>query len=156
MTIATDNISLDLIYLGMVDSMASQSKDRSTGIGAVLKPLGMAKQPILACNALPFGLRDSDARSERPAKYLYWEHAERNVLYCAARAGISTSGATLYTTGVPCADCARAVIQAGVRTVVVWQRGSGLEATDRWFESINAGREMLKEAGVLVREVARP
>lgn len=56
---------------------------------------------------------------QRPEKYLWVEHAERNAVYNAARLGLSTIGATAYITyGTPCSDCARALIQAGVKEVV--------------------------------------
>ena len=141
--------------LNEVDNLAAASKDRSTGIGAVLWPES-GEDTVIQCNALPDGVADTDARSERPAKYFYWEHAERNVIYEAAKLGIPTNRAILFTTGVPCADCARACIQAGISEVVVWKRGSGLEATDRWYASIMAGREMLDEAGVKIIEVEKP
>lgn len=142
---------LDRRYLELVDKLAASSKDRSTGIGAILITGDGAH--IQDCNRLPEGIEDTDPRSERPAKYLYWEHAERNVIYHAANIGARTKAGVLYTTGIPCADCARAVIQAGIWSVVVWKRGSGLEATDRWYESIKAGREMLEEAGIDIVEV---
>jgi dCMP deaminase len=145
---------LDFARLLEVDRWAARSQDRSTGIGAVL--WYAPDKSFASWNQLPRDIADTDARSERPAKYFYWEHAERNVIYGCANLGIKTGGATLYTTGVPCADCARAVIQAGLSKIVVWKRGSGLEATDRWYASINAGREMLVEAGVEIVEVERP
>lgn len=45
-------------------------------------------------------------------------HAEENAIFFAARYGLSTLGATLYATVMPCARCARAVINAGIVTVV--------------------------------------
>lgn len=136
-----------------VDAAAAKSTDPSTHIGAVLVMRGQ----ILAadCNRFPKGVHDTPERNERPAKYMFYEHAERNVIYDAAFHGLRTAGAVLYTTGIPCADCARAAIQAGINEVVVWKRGSGLEATDRWYASIVAGGEMLREAGVLITEIER-
>jgi len=143
----------DYEYLELVDKTAALSKDLSVGIGAVL--VGPGGHLTNACNELPRGVEDRPERRERPAKYLFTEHAERAAIYDAARNGISTSGTILYTTGIPCADCARAVICAGIATVVVWKRGSGLEKTDRWYESIKAGEAMLREAGVQIVEVER-
>ena len=57
-----------------------------------------------------------EERQERPEKYYWFEHAERNSIYNAARIGVSTKGSKMYMTcGVPCADCARAIINAGAK-----------------------------------------
>lgn len=138
----------DQFYLKMADLMASRSKDRSIGIGAVL----VKDNAVISMgyNGFPRGVNDDiEDRHERPAKYAYTEHGERNSIYNAARAGISTLGSTMYTQGVPCADCSRAAIQAGVkRLVVYYQANDNMMA--KWKESCAIGREMLDEAGVEV------
>lgn len=56
-------------------------------------------------------------------------HAEENVLYFAARHGLSTEGSTLYVTHNPCYRCARGLVNAGVRDVVfsqMYRDASGL------------------------------
>ena len=53
------------------------------------------------------GVNDLTNRFERPVKYMYFEHAERNAIFTAARHGIRTEGATLYVQALPCVDCAR-------------------------------------------------
>jgi len=54
-------------------------------------------------------------RLERPAKYLWLEHAERNAICNAARAGTATEACTIYVEIMPCMDCARAIVQAASR-----------------------------------------
>lgn len=138
--------SWDEFYLQMADLIASRSKDRSMKIGAVL----VRDNAVISMgyNGMPREVNDDvEARHERPAKYYYFEHGERNSIYNAAREGTPTLGATMYTQGVPCADCSRAVIQAGVDKVVVyWQADDNIAS--RWKESCAVGREMLEEAGV--------
>jgi dCMP deaminase len=144
----------DLRYLELVDHVAGWSKDRSTRIGAVL--VKDNRVISVGFNGMPTGVSDDvEARHQRPDKYYYFEHAERNCILTAAREGIRVAGATLYTTGIPCADCARATIQSGVACITVWKRGSGLETSDRWHDSIKAGETMLKEAGVEIVEIDR-
>jgi dCMP deaminase len=46
------------------------------------------------------------------------EHAERDAIYKAAFVGMQTEGATLYVPWFACADCARAIIAAGITRVV--------------------------------------
>lgn len=104
----------DLSYL-----VASWSKDRSRKIGCVI--VGPANEiRSVGYNGFPRGVNDDDdSRHERPAKYKWTEHAERNAIYNAVRAGISTMDCKIYAPCLyPCADCARAIIQAGIIEVV--------------------------------------
>jgi dCMP deaminase len=70
-------------------------------------------------NGFPRGVDDDvDERHERPAKYLWTEHAERNAIYNAAAIGAATAGCTMYLPWYPCTGCARAIIQSGISEVV--------------------------------------
>jgi dCMP deaminase len=144
-------LSWDKFFMGLADYVSRKSKDRSTKVGAVLvtkdhRVLGVG------WNGFPRGVNDDvDIRHERPLKYLLSEHAERNSIFNAAADGIRVSGATIYMSksGAPCADCARAIIQSGIREVV--SRAGKFEGKGgQWEESCNVGLEMLKEAGIRV------
>jgi len=144
--------SWDEYFMGMAVYVATRSKDRSTKIGAVL--VGPNKE-VRSTGYNGFARKvndDVDSRHERPTKYFFMEHAERNAIYNAARVGTMTEGCVLYVAGrPPCADCARAIIQAGIKEVVV----EALEHKSRpeidWESNTAAAMEMLKEAGVTVR-----
>jgi dCMP deaminase len=73
-------------------------------------------------------------RWERPAKYQWVEHAERNAIYNAARMGIPLKGCTAYITLAPCADCTRALIQAGISAVYGPAFPEGEEYKDYGFD----------------------
>jgi dCMP deaminase len=128
--------------------VSERSKDRSTKIGSVL--VGPDREiRSTGYNGFPRGVNDDvDARHERPAKYMVTEHAERNCLYNAARAGICTNGCVMYVSGMlPCSDCARAIIQCGITDVYV----ESMECTNKgmdWNEHARVAQEMLMEAGV--------
>lgn len=123
---------------------AMRSEDRSSWIGAVI--VGKDKEIIsTGYNGFPRGVKVTEERMERPAKYAWTEHGERNAIYNAARTGACTKGATMYTHGIPCMDCARAVIQAGITRVVTCK--DGLVPGAKW-EDHQARATMLKEAGV--------
>ena len=156
------SVDLDRRYLQMVDQVADLSKDPSTKIGAIIT----YKSGLIISagfNGFPSGVsEDVPSRWERPEKYYWVEHAERNAIQRAALDDYILIGTTLYTTGIPCADCAKAVIGHRIKHVVVWKSGSGLEtAVNRpagamdWTFSIQIGRQMLEEAGVKIREVER-
>lgn len=128
-------------YMGFARHAATKSKD-STKVGAVLVgPDGEVR--LTGYNGPPRGVRDIPQRFERPAKYLYASHAEANLIAFAAREGIRVVGCAVYVTHMPCASCARSLIQAGVSTVVY---GDG--TTSMPDEEFRAAREMFEEAGI--------
>jgi len=55
----------------------------------------------------------------RPAKYLWIEHAERNAICKRGKGRTATEGCTIFVEIMPCMDCARAVVQAGIIQVVI-------------------------------------
>lgn len=127
----------------------SQSQDLSTHNAALLVSDGVVVAS--GVNRLPTGVAHScDRLSLRPAKYLYVEHAERNAVYDAARRGVMTEGLVMYCPWFACADCARAIVESGVREVV-GHKFEGAEGYGSWKDSIEAGLQMLKEANVAVR-----
>ncbi len=145
----------DEYFMSMAYLVAMKSKDESTKIGAVI--VGPDHEiRSTGYNGLPRGVRDDvPERHARPAKYRYFEHGERNALYAAARVGTPTLGCTMYTQGVPCADCARGIIQAGIVRVVVDPRFDEHES-ELWAEHARQSREMFAEARVEVVEYAGP
>ena len=144
-------------FIEIAKAVRLASKDKSRRVGAVIVD---TKGGIRATgyNGFPRGVNDDNIlRHERPAKYLYTEHSERNAIYQAARSGTSTENCSLYTwaegsgLGV-CSDCARAIIQSGIVSVVV-QRPDNQEGAASWqvdwpSEDLTAAAEMLAEAGV--------
>lgn len=60
------------------------------------------------------GMEITKANSRRPEKYDYIEHAERNVIYAAARNGTPLTGMHMYIEWFPCVECARAIVQSGI------------------------------------------
>lgn len=138
-------------FRGIAHQIKLKSKDKYTQIGAVI--VGLDNELISAgYNSFPRGIADSvSERQERPEKYYWFEHAERNAIYNAARVGVSTKGCTMYLTcGIPCADCARGIINAGIRTIYCEMDGGA--KGDIWKEHSIRSIEMFKEAGVLVMD----
>ena len=106
-------------FLNIAEQIKLKSKDESTQIGAII--VGMDNEVLsTGYNSFPRGLDDTiKERQERPEKYFWIEHAERNAIYNAARIGVSLKNSTIYlTSGVPCMDCARAIVNVGIQ--VVW------------------------------------
>jgi deoxycytidylate deaminase len=111
---------------------------------------------IYSTNHFPKGVQESEERWTRPLKYKFVEHAERNVIYLAAKQGFKTEGATMVVAWAACADCARAVIQAGIAELITHHdpyanERFGQPVSDTWKESITVAIDMMKEAGVKIR-----
>lgn len=126
---------------------ALHSTDPRTQNGAVLVK---DNYPILyAANHFPAGVQNIPSRWVQPLKYEYVEHAERNLIYAAAKAGIATAGCTMYCPWFACADCARAIIQSGIICVVGHDNPLHKKAI-HWIDKVARADEMLTEAGVMI------
>ncbi len=131
-------------YMDMAKLVATWSKDPSSKIGAVAVN---EKGQILTTgyNGFPRGIADDDRLNDRPVKYKYIVHAEQNAIYNATYNGVSLHDSTMYVAGLPCcSDCAKGIIQVGVRRVVM----NGDPSNERWEESTKLTLDMFKESGV--------
>ena len=137
-------------FLGIAEQIKLKSKDESTQIGAII--VGKDKEiRSTGYNSFPRGLDDNrPERQERPIKYFYFEHAERNAIYNAARVGTPTDNCEIIlTSGPPCSDCARAIINSGIKKVYC-KSVCTTKNKEKWQESQAIALEMLKECGVEV------
>ncbi len=135
-------------FLRLAEHIGSWSKDRSTRVGCVI--VGAHKEiRAIGYNGFPRRADDDlDARHERPAKYKWTEHAERNAIYTAARAGIPIDGCTMYLPWFPCMECARAIVQSGISTLVAYPPDI---SHPTWGEDFRLAIALFKETGVDVR-----
>jgi dCMP deaminase len=135
-------------FLNIAEQVKLKSKDQSTQIGAVI--VGEDKEVLsTGYNSFPRGLDDSkQERQERPEKYFWMEHAERNAIYNAARIGVSLKNSTIYlTSGLPCMDCARGIVNSGIKTVYCKQVCT-TKNRDKWDESQKKSLELLRECDI--------
>lgn len=105
-------------FLAIAAVVATKSRDPNTKIGAVIVD---EDNQIVATgyNGLPRGAVYLTERMDRAVKLDFFEHAERNAIYAAARRGIPLKGCKLYLAGkhFSCLDCARAIIQSGITEI---------------------------------------
>jgi dCMP deaminase len=142
--------SWDKLFMTMVYLVAFGSKDNRSHLGAVI--VG-PKNEIRSTgyNGFVRGLDDSrEYRQEKPEKYFWFEHAERNAIYNATLMGVSLDGCKMYTNGVPCMDCARGIIQSGIREVIVDKKWND-KNFQKWREHAERSLEMFDEVGVRLR-----
>lgn len=127
-------------------AVARQSPNRVRKVGALLLPRGGAA-PLAACNTWPAGVQENEERHQGDGRLVWMEHAERNAIYAAARAGVATDGASLASTLFPCLDCARAIVQAGIRHLHTLPP----DLSDPvWGASFVPSQVILQEGGVLL------
>lgn len=120
----TDYISWDEYFMGIAMLSAERSKDNNTQVGACIVNREN-KIVSVGYNGMPTGCSDDEMPWERSAespldtKYPFVCHAELNaILNCNIG---NLSGCTLYVTLFPCNECAKAIIQSGIKRVVYYQ-----------------------------------
>jgi dCMP deaminase len=154
-----------IAYLKLAYKEAAKSPDPSTQNSAFLIDVDAAFDPdqwdydvdseiplhtgIVSTdhNRFPDGVEYKDERWERPGKYKYIEHAERNVIYKAAKAGYSTDGLVMVSPWAACSDCARGIIQSGVSCLVTHKQAHD-RSPEFWLKEIEVAFTMFDEAGV--------
>lgn len=142
-------------FLGIAQAVAALSKDISTKVGAVLIGPDGEGGPW-GYNGAPRGCKaDEDERFSIRDERLFWaEHAERNALYAAARSGVSVKGWSIVVTHFPCMDCARAIVQSGIKTVVSYQPADEFKL--RWHEHFSRATQLFNECGINVVMLDNP
>lgn len=140
----TDYISWDEYFMGVAKMSALRSKDPNTQVGACIVS-NDNKILSMGYNGLPRGCSDDEfpwAREGAPLdnKYMYTAHSELNAILNYR--GGSLDNAKMYVTLFPCNECAKAIIQAGIKTIVY--------DCDKYAdtESVIASKRMLNAAGV--------
>ena len=143
-------ISWDDLYMSMMHLVSMKSKDKTTHTGAVIVGPDNEVRSV-GYNGFVRGINDDvQDRQERPEKYYWMEHSERNAIYNATLLGTSLKGCRMYTNGTPCMDCARAIVQCGIDEVIIdkdWE----FDNTEKWSDHAKRTRVMFKEAGVKIR-----
>lgn len=144
----------DEYFLSLVYACSKKSKDKHTQVGCVI--VGQDHEiRSMGYNSFPRGIDDNvPERYERPEKYYWMEHAERNAVYNAARMGTALKDCILYCQWIPCVDCARASIQVGIKEIVVDKtQEKKWHSSSKWKDSEERSIQMINEAGILLRYI---
>ena len=126
---------------------ARKSPDPSTQVGALLR---VGNTDVLAHNHIAHGFVH-DEMNLYGEKSILIEHAERSAIFQAARAGVSSTGATLFAPWASCVECARAITTAGVTTLVRHEEAM-MRTPERWQPSIDIADQVLRSGGVEIIE----
>jgi len=143
-------ISWDQYFMGVALLSAMRSKDPQTQVGACIVN---TKNRIVGIgyNGFPYGIEDDAFPWDKKdswleSKYPYVVHAEPNAILNATE---PLDGATLYVTLFPCNECAKLVIQSGIKEVVF------LEDKYHDREMFVASRRMFDASGVSYRQLSK-
>ena len=142
-----DFITWDEYFMGVAKLSAFRSKDPNTQVGACIVSEDN-KILSMGCNGLPRGCSDevfpwsrNDSENDfYNTKYPYVTHSELNAILNYR--GGSLEGSKLYVSLFPCNECAKAIIQAGIKTIVY--------AEDKYADTdvVKASKRMLNAAGI--------
>ena len=129
----------DHSYLQMAAVWAQNSYCKRRQVGALL----VKDRMIISdgYNGTPSGF-ENNCEDENGATKPYVLHAEANAITKVAKSGNSSEGSTLYVTASPCIECAKLIIQAGIKRVVY-----------RDAYRLTDGIDLLKAAGIAVEQV---
>lgn len=122
-----------------------KSKDPSTKVGAVIT---RRDNTIVSMgyNGFPRGVIDDHARLvDRDTKYALIVHAEMNAILTARQ---YLKDCTLHVTIPPCNECAKAIIQSGIQSVITWKPEEGSALAQRWAKSSEITESMFNESNV--------
>lgn len=133
--------------LSLTDTIAEDfSKDQSTKVGSVIVNSKSLAPISFGYNGMPRGLDDDNKeRNERPEKYFWFEHAERNAIYHIARAVLEDT--TMFVNNLPKMESARAIVSSGISTVVVKEFDLNNYSEDVQ-KDLNRTLTLFKETGV--------
>lgn len=143
-----DNVlTWDEYFMGLAHLSALRSKDPNTQVGAAIVDENHRVVSV-GYNGFPTGVSDDEFPWSREgdvltSKYAFVVHAELNAILNSQR---SVRGCTIYVSLFPCNECAKAIIQAGIKKIVY--------ESDKYngVDTNIASKRMLKAAGVeLVR-----
>lgn len=146
-----DYITWDEYFMGVAILSGMRSKDPNTQVGACIVS-NENKILSMGYNGFPRGCSDDEFPWEREGdplenKYFYSTHSELNAILNYP--GGSLEGAKIYVSLFPCNECAKAIIQVGIKTVVY--------DSDKYFDtpSVMASKRMFDAAGVRYYQYTR-
>lgn len=141
-------LSWDDYFMGLAHLSSFRSKDPGTQVGAVVVD-SAHKVVSIGYNGFPTGCDDDVFPWQREgslyeSKYAYVVHAELNAILNSPR---SLTGCSIYVSLFPCNECAKAIIQSGIKTIVY--------EDDKYAdtEAVKASKRMLEASGVSMRRL---
>lgn len=152
-----DYLNWDQYFLGVAKLSAMRSKDPSTQVGACI--VGEDNRILsIGYNGTPNGYADEDFPWDREGnrldtKYLYVCHAEMNAIINYRGSRKELENAKIYVDMFPCNECAKIIIQSGIKEVIYSKtydydhHSDEMEASIRMFEACGVKYRQVKNSG---------
>lgn len=148
-----DNLSWDVYFMAIAKLSAMRSKDPSTQVGACI--VGSDNRILsIGYNGAPNGWEDKNFPWAREGehletKYPYVIHAERNAISNYRGSRKDMEGAKIYVDLFPCNECAKEIIQSGIKEVIY--------LSDKYAETdaVIASKRLFDECGVKYRQLEK-
>lgn len=152
-----DYLSWDEYFMLVANLSSLRSKDPNTQVGACIVNENNHIVGV-GYNGFPVGIRDNEfpwgrAGEFLETKYPYVVHAEQNAIL---NAHVSIRGARIYTSSFPCHECAKYIIQAGIKEVI-YMREKGTDenskaASKKMFDATGIRYRKMKPLEITVRQ----
>ena len=143
-------ISLDKKYKNLLRycyHCASKSNHPSTHNSALL--VKNEKIILVGKNIFPKGVKSTKERINGKNKHIYLNHAERDLIYKAAKSGIKTNGLTIVMPWLSCIQCANAIISSGIKKLIVHKQM--IERTRKeWQKELKDAVKIMEEARIKI------
>lgn len=104
-------------YFDLTKSIAKFSKDPNKKVGSIFMNPNTLQILSTGYNGFPRKVKEKKERWEKKEKNNWVVHSELNGIYNATRNGVNLEGSILFTTKFPCNECAKGLIQAGIKEI---------------------------------------
>lgn len=141
-------LSWDNTFMMMAIIIAQRSKDPRTQVGAIIVD---SEHRVLSCgyNGMPIGIDDHEIPWKADGEFLetkdpYVVHAEQNAILNYNGDRKNLNGTTMYVTLFPCCECAKSIIQSGIKHIIYYD--------DRDNDKTKAAKKMFDMVGIEYKE----
>ena len=142
-------------FMQQAQLISTWSKDPSTRVGCIIVS---PDRFVLSegYNGFPHGIADTYERlHDRALKYPRVVHAETNAIVNAGRNGAKIDGGILFVTAPPCTNCAKMIVQAGIREILYIDLDKSKKGVPGWRDELNISFDMFNEAGILNKPILK-
>lgn len=121
------------------------SKDPNTKVGSLLIAPDSYQILSTGYNGFARGVEETDTRWQRPNKNVYVCHSEMNLIANAARGGVKVENSICVVTMFPCVECAKILVQSGIKTIISSQPDYD---DPRWGQHFKSSFDLMNEVGM--------
>jgi dCMP deaminase len=134
-------------YSQLTYAISQFSKDPDKKVGSIFLHPKTFQILSTGYNGFPRKVNETNKRWKKPEKYKWVVHSEQNGIYNATLNGVKLKNSILFTTKFPCNDCAKGLIQAGIKQIYTYKPNLKHKT---WGESMKISLKMFKETNIII------